>query len=94
MIGKEDPVHVLKSIKDYYFQKLQLRQSLQREGEGKNAMLFDMHDGKMLYILTGHSLWNRKHFPFLLCTCARADGVKDTNHCCNIMSNDKNHRLQ
>lgn len=56
--------------------------------------MFDMHDGKMLYILTGHSLWNRKHFPFLLCNCRRGDGVKNSQHVCSLRSHEEHIRLQ
>ena len=32
----------------------------------------------MLYLLTQHSLWNRKFHPYLLCQCGKGTGV--TNH--------------
>ena len=50
---------------------------------GVNSISFyDMHDGKMLYLLTQHSAWNRKHHPFLLCKCKRGDGVRNPYHEC------------
>ena len=48
--------------------------------------LYDLHDGKMLYCLTQHSLWNRKYHPFLLCKCKRGEGVKDSNHQCQMLT--------
>ena len=33
--------------------------------------LYDLHDAKMLYILTQHSLYNRKHHPYILCKCKK-----------------------
>ena len=34
----------------------------------------------MLYLLTQHSLWNRKHYPFLHCKCQRGIRVRDKDH--------------
>ena len=42
----------------------------------------------MLYLLTQHSLWNRTHHPFLLCTCKRGEGVVDSDHQCKILSHE------
>ena len=50
---------------------------------------FEMHDAKMLYILTQHSLYNRKYHPFLLCKCHRGDGVKDRQHVCEKLTNEE-----
>ena len=47
---------------------------------------YELHDGKMLYLLTQHSLFNRKHFPFLLCTCGRGEGVINEDHECKFVS--------
>ena len=43
----------------------------------------------MLYLLTQHSQWNRRHHPYLLCTCHRGDGVKDESHKCMWLSNEE-----
>ena len=51
--------------------------------------LYDIHDGKILYILTQHSLWNRLHYPFLSCKCQRGEGVKNKNHICEVLSNEE-----
>ena len=55
--------------------------------------MYDMHDGKMLYLLTQHSLFNRKHHPFLLCNCKRGAGVQDGNHQCKIINDEEQLRL-
>ena len=47
-----------------------------------------MHDAKMLYMITQHSSWSRKHYPFLLCKCNRSDGVVNENHECKIIDHD------
>ena len=46
----------------------------------------------MLYLLTHHSLFNRKHQPFLLCTCQRGEGI-DRNHICKLIDHDEQIRL-
>ena len=58
-----------------------------------NISYYDLHDGKMLYLLTQHSLWNRKHHPFLLCTCMRGEGVINDNHTCKLIS-DKDYLVR
>ena len=55
---------------------------------------YDMHDGKMLYMLTQHSLYNRKHHPFLLCTCHCGDGVTNNkSHTCKLVQHSEQIRL-
>ena len=46
--------------------------------------VYDTHDAKMLYLLLQHSLWNRKHHPFLLCKCKRGDGLTSSDHSCEL----------
>ena len=48
-------------------------------------MLYDLHNDKMLYLLIQHSLFNRKYHPFILCSCARGEGVVNSNHKCKII---------
>jgi hypothetical protein len=43
----------------------------------------------MLYLLTQHSLWNRKFHPFLLCTCARGAGVRNEAHVCTPLTHQE-----
>ena len=51
---------------------------------------YDLHDVKMLYLLTQHSLWNRKHHPFLLCSCKRNIGVlNNEEHICKFTTDDQ-----
>ena len=49
-------------------------------------IIYDMHDGKMLYLITQHSLYNRKYKPFLLCKCSRGDGVQNRDHKCKLLN--------
>ena len=43
----------------------------------------------MFYLLTEHSLFNGKHFPFLLCTCGRGEGLINEDHECKFVSHTK-----
>jgi hypothetical protein len=51
--------------------------------------MYDVHDGKMLYLLTYHSLYNRCHYPFLLCKCKRGAGVVDEKHKCEMLTQEE-----
>ena len=70
MLENENYANVNEAIKDEYNE----RDSLLNEYETKHdckIYQYHMHDGKMLYLLTQHSQWNRKHYPFLMCKCKR-----------------------
>lgn len=54
---------------------------------------YNMHDEKMLYALVGHSLFNCKYNPFLLCTCNHGSGVVNQNHKCQKLSHEEHIRL-
>ena len=58
-------------------------------GADCNIYFYDLHDGKMLYMLTHHSLWNRQYHPYLLCKCGPGEGVRDTSHECVQIEHDK-----
>ena len=48
---------------------------------------YNLHDAKMLYLLTQHSTWSRKHHPFSPCKCKRGEAVfNGKNHKCTMMS--------
>eukprot|EP00957_Ditylum_brightwellii_P045104 3420458-Ditylum_brightwellii.AAC.1 len=40
----------------------------------------------MLYMMTHHSLWNRKHHPFLLCACHCGEDIRIRNHECKMLT--------
>lgn len=48
--------------------------------EGYKLSMYEPYDGNMYYLLTHHSLWNRKHRPFLLCNCKNSEGVTISEH--------------
>ena len=86
MNGKESSERVLKSVRPHYSSK---RKFMETNGNSTKFASYDMHDGKMLYLLTQHGLWNRKHHPFLLCKCGRGEGVQKENHVCTIIKNEQ-----
>ena len=52
----------------------------------------DLHDLKMTYSLTQHSLWNRKVHNMLLCKCIKGKGVRknrDTDFECIRLTHDE-----
>ena len=67
-------------IENHYKERNRVLQEIKEEF-GINIECYYIHDGKMLYMLTQHSLYSRKHQPYILCTCKRGD-------CNNIKNND------
>ena len=62
--------------------------------DGCNFNFYDMHDAKMLHLLTQHSSWSRKNHPFLLCKCQRGEGVEDfKSHECTLIEDDEQLKL-
>ena len=87
--GKETANTILPSVSNYFQSKRKLKLK-QQETTGLSYYFYDMHDCKMLYLLCEHSLWNRKHHPFLLCKCKRGEGVVNSvSHKCIIRSHEE-----
>ena len=86
--GTESYSNMMPAVKEYFESKGKLYSKTDTIPFLKKSRIsyYDLHDGKMLYLLTQHSLWNRKHHPFLLCDCKRGDGVKNRHHQCKLMS--------
>ncbi len=60
----------------------------------KLVEFYNFHDGKMLYMLTQHSLWSQKHHPFISCKCRKGDSVQNgKDHVCSMMTNEEYKRL-
>ena len=88
-VGNENIRNLFPVLKDIYNEKALIRSNGGTvEGRNEKFVFFDLHDGKMLYLLTQHSLYSRLHHPFLLCKCHRGEGVKDPNHQCTLISHD------
>ena len=75
MIGEEKPLNIFPAVNDYLLEKYEMIQNMSAD-EKNRINFYELHDGKMLYLLTQHSLYNRKYHPFLLCTCGRGEGLK------------------
>ena len=91
--GTESLGSMIPSVDGYFKSKKVLRDKAGREDIKRSKYhYYDLHDGKMLYLLTQHSQWNRKFHPFLLCTCVRGDAFR-TNHECIEVEHDEQLQL-
>ena len=75
MRGAEKPCNIFPAVNDYMLEKFEMRKKMS-DMERKRIKFYEPHNGKMLYLLTQHSLYNWKYHPFLLCTCACGAGLK------------------
>ena len=90
LVGTESSSLILPAVKPYFNQRYLLSQKPSKQ----SYCFYDIHDGKMLYMLTQHSLWNRKNKPFLLCTCLRGEGVKNNKtHECKVLNEERQLQL-
>ena len=90
LVGEEKFSTLYPALKKTFESKALIRDRERLEVyKGKKHFMYELHDGKKLYLLTQHLLLNRKHHPFLLCACQRGQGVKDRNHKCTIISNER-----
>ena len=98
LMAKEE-IGVLDEVtKDYYnvrtrFNNKSLKLEVEEPGTGIEVFCYDTHDGKMIYELTQHSSWSRKHHPYVLCKCNRGASTMTTNHICEMMSDQEYERL-
>ena len=78
---------MMRAVKDYFTSKGTLHNNTRTIPSLKNCRVkyYDLHDGKILYILAQHLLWNRKHHTFLLCQCYCGDDVKNDMHECTVL---------
>ena len=89
MIGEENRTNLFPAIQKILEEIEKLKSDGFSDLPDTKFSYYELHDGKMLYLLTQHSLFNRKHFPFLLCTCGRGEGVLNENHKCQFVSHTK-----
>ena len=96
MMGKEN-LEMMKAVLDnsYWLQRKSFVEGSLKLGNhlSSNVWVYDVHDAKMLYSLTQHSQWNRKHNPFLVCKCNRNAGLDDENHKCIMIDDSESKRL-
>ena len=92
--GTECAKNIFPVIQYVLYSKKKMREEgLESLLPGCNVSFYDLHDGKMLYLLTQHSLWSRRHHPFLLCKCRRGEGVVNSENECKILSHDEQVKL-
>ena len=73
ILGKEELAVMKPCLMEYFNNRRELFEKRSKPSllPNQNVCLYDMHDGKLLYLLSQHSMWNRKNHPFLLCKCKR-----------------------
>ena len=86
VICSEKSENVFPAIKEHYGSKKIMRERKDEMSNGIKFIFKEVHNGKMLYLLTQHSLFTRKHRPFLLCSCGRGVGVKNPDHECKLLT--------
>ncbi len=96
IIGKED-LSTMKHSLNTYFDKRRKYTEGSRLGlipkyNQSNMYCYDIHDGKMIYLLLQHLQWNRKYHPYAFCTCKKGSGVvqNDDEEC--VMWTDEKYR--
>ena len=92
MIAKEELSTMLPALQSFFSSRQTYVLNafpLEKHPQSK-LWCYDLHDVKMLYLLTQHSLWNRKHHPFLLCSCQRNIGVlNNEDHICKFTTDEE-----
>ena len=54
----------------------------------RNLIIYDLGDGKLLYLITQHSHWSRLFSPNLLCGCKQGESAVD-GHVCHMWTNEE-----
>ena len=81
-MAKETWPNVKQLVENHYSERQNAIKDT-NEKYGCNLQCYDIHDGKMLYLLTQHSAWNRRHHPFILCKCKKGQYWGKTRQRCN-----------
>ena len=91
VIAKEDLPTMQKTLESYIIKRQEyvLQNLPVKDLPLSKVWCYDIHDAKMLYLLTQHSLWNRKHHPFLMCNCKRGESLLNIeDHQCSFITDD------
>ena len=86
-IGEEKLGTLLPVLEEIFETKREIERKVVEHGT--NIKMLELHDGKMLYLLTQHSLFSRKFTPFLLCCCSRGEGARNRNHVCTQLTHEE-----
>ena len=87
-MGKEDFATMKKLVEAHYRERAIKIQELERKYKCK-IICYDVHDGKMLYILSQHSNYNRKNYPMLTCRCKRGECFMNRRHKCKQFTDEE-----
>ena len=99
MIGAETSTNMLPTIQPIFERRKEIREkgcnvnssstyTITIINKDSKITMYDLHDSKMLYLMTLHSLFNCNHHPFLLCNCQQGEGVQNSNHECKVINHD------
>ena len=91
-MGNEDFGTMKPIVEEHYQQRDKVIDAINKE-EGCTLRCYDVHDGKMLYLLSQHSSYNRKHKPMLMCNCERGACFRRKRHTCRKFTDDEIIRL-
>ena len=83
------PQNVLPVVNGVYQEIIDVIKQIQNIGikyDEKEYIIYDMHDGKILYLLTQHSLYDRRYKPFILCKISWVEGVQKIYHKCMVLT--------
>ena len=83
--GKEN-LDTLKSVLRYRFEEY--GHLIEALPQISHCPIYDMADGKAVYLYTGHTNWASSTKPFLLCTCERGMSA-DPLHICLGLTDDQ-----
>lgn len=75
IIAAETASNIFPVVENVFQNKKEIFDTLNNNDNDIKFSYYEVHDGRMIYMLTQHSLFNRKHHPFVLCKCKTGDGV-------------------
>ena len=90
-ISKETWTNMKYLVEEHHNERKKVIELIRRK-YGVSFQIYDIHDRKMLYMLSQYILYNRKSHPFLLCKCK--EGYCYNKHkTCNKMTDEEIQRL-
>ena len=75
-MAKENWNNLKPLVDEHYKHRRTIELQFKEKYPNKVLINYDLHDGKMIYLLTQHTSYSRKNHPFLLCGCKRNESVK------------------
>ena len=69
--GPESISSMTPLFESYFESKKVLSRNAKNVPDRSNYFHYELHDGKMLYLMTQYGLFSRKNSPFLLCSCKK-----------------------